>query len=100
MVKVNVRFYGFLKDVTNAPTAEVALNGGSSVADLLNHLAETYGQPFRDRVLDQAIGIKNHVKIFLDNEEVDSGSLETTRLSDGRSDAEAILYVMTAATGG
>ncbi|MDO8473099.1 MAG: hypothetical protein Q7T05_04700 [Dehalococcoidia bacterium] len=99
MVKVKVKFFGVIRDVTGVPMTEVELEDGAVMTDLLAHLHRKFGQRFYDRVLDGAHGIRNYIRLFLNDEEIDAATLGTTRLSGGGS-PEVVLYVMSAGTGG
>ncbi len=100
MTKVKVKFHGVIRDITHAPTTEIELKDGATVKDLLDNLHQKYGRDFYDRVLDDMVGVRTYVRLFLNNEEVDNTKLDTTKVVVDGSAAEAMLYVMPASTGG
>lgn len=100
MAIVKVKFFGVIRDVTGSLTAEIEVKDDATVEDLVVELRKKYGPAFADRVLDGAIGIRNYVKLFLNNEEVDNKYLGTTKLMIGGSLAEATIFVMPATAGG
>ncbi len=99
MATVKVKFFGVIRDVTGAQTTEVEMQDGATVMDLLKELHNRYGQPFYDRVLDEAIGVRTYVRLFINNEELPNNKLDARLVEDGVA-AEAMFYVMPAMTGG
>jgi len=53
-MKVNVQYLGLAKTYTRKPQDSLILTEGSSLADLLNKLAEKYGKPFTPEIYDPA----------------------------------------------
>ena|SRR3989304_6632317 len=100
MLKVKVRFFGVIRDVTGGQTTEVEVGDDASIMDLVKQLHQQYGRAFYDRVMDEALGVRSYVKLFLNNEEVDNSKLATTKLVRDGAAAEAMIYVMPASTGG
>ncbi|MDO8691817.1 MAG: MoaD/ThiS family protein [Dehalococcoidia bacterium] len=100
MVKVKAKYYGVIKDLIKAPTAEFELPDDATMSDLLALMEQRYGQEFALRVLDDRIGVRSYVKLFLNDEEVDSSAIGTTRLGKAGPDAEATLFIMPSSTGG
>ncbi len=96
MVNVKVKFHGVIRDITKGPSAEVQLPEGSTIRDLLNQLHQNYGSEFADRVLDDRLGVRTYVKLFLNNYEVNT--LDTPIPNEP--DANAMLYVMPGSAGG
>ncbi len=100
MATVKVKFHGVIRDITRTPMTEIEVDDNATVMDLLSALHQKYGQPFHDRVLDDALGVRTYVRLFLNDEELDNRALAATNLVNGGVAAEAILYVMPAMTGG
>ncbi len=96
---VRVKFYGIIRDVVDGPEVEMQLPQGSTVIDLIHSLADRYGQKFVERVMTSQGGLKTYVKVFINNQEVDSSSLTTRVVTEGES-TEALVYVLPASTGG
>lgn len=97
---VRVKYYGVIKDIIKEPTAEFDLPDGASVADLLALMGQRYGPEFIQRVMDERIGVRTYVRLFLNDEEVEGKAIGTTPLSAPGGSAEATLYVMPSSTGG
>ncbi len=100
MVKVKAKYYGVVKDIIKAPTAEFELPDDATMGDLLAAMAQRYGREFAQRVLDDRIGVRSYVKLFLNDEEIEGSAIGTTRLGIGGPDAEATLFIMPSSTGG
>lgn len=96
---IRVKFYGIIRDVVDGPQVEMQLPQGSTVIDLIRSLADRYGQKFVERVMTSQGGLKTYVKVFINNQEVDSNCLTTTLVTEGES-TEALVYVLPATTGG
>ena len=100
MITVNVKFFGVVKGITDEPITVIEVNEDATLADLLQGLYRKYGKPFGDRVLSDSNGLKGHVKLFLNGEEVDSRKLETTKVVVAGAAGEAMLYVVPSTAGG
>lgn len=100
MINVHVKYHGVIRDVTKEPAASFELLEGGTVRDLLELMHRRYGPGFAERVLDDRIGVRSYVLLFLNGRQLDHDSLDTTRVSGEGSSAEAILYVMSGACGG
>jgi MoaD family protein len=96
MATVKVSFYGVVKDAVDQPYVEVEIPQGATVRDLLQLLAQRYGDSFAQRVLDATTGIKTYVRIFINDRDIDD--LDTP-IADGPV-AEATVYVLPATMGG
>lgn len=100
MVTVKVKFFGVVRDVTDGPHTVVELDDDATLIDLLQELHKKYGKPFYDGVLSESKGMKGHVKLFMNGEEVDSRKLATTKVMVDGAAAETMFYVVPATTGG
>lgn len=100
MVTVNVKFFGVVRDLTDGPHTAVELDDNATLTDLLKELHKKYGKPFYDGVLSEENGLKGHVKLFMNGEEVDSRKLATTKVMVDGAAAETMLYVVPSTTGG
>ncbi len=100
MISIKVKFYGVIKDIIKEPAAEFELEDGATMSDLLDLMRRKYGDEFAQRVLDDRIGVRTYVKLFLNDEEVDNASVSSTKLSAAGASAAATLYVMPSSTGG
>ncbi len=100
MIRIKVKFYGVIKDIIKEPAAEFEMPDGATMADLLDVMRLRYGDAFAQRVLDERIGVRTYVKLFLNDEEVDNDAVSSTRLSTTSDRAEATVYVMPSSTGG
>ncbi len=103
MVAVKVKFFGAIKGLTDGPNTVVELDEDATVTDLLKELHKKYGKSFYDGVLSDANGlngVKGHVKLFINGEEVHSQKFATTKVMVDGAVAETMLYVVSATTGG
>jgi len=64
-MKVTVSFYTKMKEFTGESQTIVELQENSTLRDLIQKLAEKYGKPLKEYVLDSNQRIKPYVKIFL-----------------------------------
>ena len=100
MVEVSVKYHGVIRDVTREAAASFELPDGSNMRDLLDQMHRKYGPLFAERVLDSRIGIRSYVMFFLNGNQVEHSALQSTRLAPEDGVTEAILYVMSGASGG
>lgn len=49
-MNIEVLFFGQLRDITTVSKANIEINDGSKLADLVEYLAEKYGDAFRQKV--------------------------------------------------
>ncbi len=96
-MNVKVKFLGIIRDITKGSELELQMPEGATIRGLLQELNRKYGQDFADRVLDDHLGVRTYVKLFLNNYEVTD--LDTEIIADGPA-ANALLYVMPGSTGG
>lgn len=100
MVEVSVKYHGVIRDVTREAAASFELPDGSTMGDLLDRMHRKYGPLFAERVLDSRIGIRSYVMFFLNGNQVEHSALQSTQLAPEDGVNEAILYVMSGASGG
>src|ERR1035437_6153267 len=100
MVRVNVKFFGVVRGLTDGPHTVVELDDDATLTDLLKELHKRYGKPFYDGVLCESNGLKGHVKLFMNGEEIDSRKLATTKVAVAGAAAETMLYVVPSTPGG
>jgi len=98
-VPVTVKFYGVIRDVVDGPQLETQMPQGSTVKDLLAFLSGRYGAPFAERVMTSQGGLKTYVRVFINNQEVDSNNLTRPLITEGQT-TEAMVYVLPMSTGG
>jgi molybdopterin converting factor small subunit len=100
MVKVKVKFFGVVRGLTDGPSTVVEMDDDATLADLLKELHKKYGKAFYDGVLCESNGLKGHVKVFLNDEEIDNRRLAATKVVVAGAAAEAMLYVVPSTAGG
>jgi molybdopterin synthase sulfur carrier subunit len=81
MAKVNVKFYGAL--VEAAKQQKTAAVNASNVRELLASLADTYGDTFKQRVLDSKGEPQAFVNIFVNNTDIRQLKDLETPLNEG-----------------
>ena len=96
MATVRINFYGVVKDAVDQPYVEVETPQGATVRDLLQLLAQRYGDVFVHRVLDANTGIKTYVKIFINDRNIEDLDTPIT----AGPDVDATVYVLPATMGG
>lgn len=97
MVTVKFRFYGQLKDVVKAPTAEIAVPEGSTLRQALSDLGQTYGDAFNRRIFKSCGGLQASTRLYLNDEPLEEEALDH-KLE--RPEAEVSVFVVTAVQGG
>ncbi len=99
-LRVEVRFYGFVRDIIGSPAASIALEMPtcSTLRELVNLLAQKFGEKFSERILTIAGELEPNVRFFVGDAQV--LSLEEP-LGDGENSfAEVKVFVLSATAGG
>ncbi|HUT72161.1 MAG TPA: MoaD/ThiS family protein [Desulfatiglandales bacterium] len=79
-ITVTVKLSGFLTRITPAGPFEVALDTGSTVADLVGLLAERLGDGFRKAVIDRRGGLHGGIMLVLNGEPVPPRGITETAI--------------------
>lgn len=96
-MRVEVRLYGFVRDVASDSTRSVELPARSTLRDLLNEIVNQFGARLRGRLFTNTGGLETNVQIFVGPDRV--AALEQP-LADGQADAEVKIFVLSATAGG
>ncbi len=99
-MRVEVRFYGFVRDIIGASVATTALEmpARSTLRELIHLLAKKFGEQFTERILTAAGELEPNVRVFIGD--CQSPSLEETLGNTGNSSAEVKVFVFSATAGG
>ena len=81
MAKVNVKFYGVL--VESARNQKETKVEATSVRELLGRLIDTYGEQFRQRVVDSNGEPQQFINVFVNNKDIRHLKNAETPLSEG-----------------
>ena len=81
MAKVNVKFYGVL--VESARNQKDTKADAGTVRELLNHLADNYGDAFKQRVLDTNGEPQQFINVFVNNQDIRHLKNAETSLKEG-----------------
>jgi len=81
-VKVKVKFF-MLREITRKRAEEVEVEEGATVHQLLEVLAQKYGQEFRRRVWNEFGMPRSHIHFLLDGKNIRSLDGFKTRLKEG-----------------
>ena len=93
MTRVKINFYGLIKDVVDKRSDEVELPAEASVGDLLQLLADQYGERFRNRVLTKQGQLQRTVKLVVNNQQIDPAHLGSS-LTAGNDSSSAEVTVL------
>ncbi|MBI2918513.1 MAG: MoaD/ThiS family protein [Chloroflexi bacterium] len=92
--RTRVVYIGPLRATVGKGEETTALPTGATVTDLLAHLIETYGAPFRDRVMDREGQLLPNIHLFLDGEELGEQGLDTPLPQRGEMSLLMMLHPM------
>ena len=76
-LSVSIRFYGLVRDVVGESHLEMRLAQESTVGDLLDALADRYGERFCQRVMDGPGRLSRFVELMVNGRQVDRTALDT-----------------------
>ncbi|MBI3064013.1 MAG: hypothetical protein HYY82_03655 [Deltaproteobacteria bacterium] len=96
-MRVEVRFYGFVRDVIANSALSLEMPAGSTLRDLLKESINFCGERLRDRLFTNAGDLETNVQIFVGAEQ--SASLEEV-VANGRESSEVKIFVLSATSGG
>ena len=93
-MKVKVKFFTFLREITGTREDDVKLPKGSTVGELLNELSRRYGSKFEEYIFDKR-EIKSYLIVLLNGRSINFlNGLETVL------DENATVAVLPPAAGG
>ena len=96
-MRVEVRFYGFVRDVIANSALFLELPAGSTLRDLLAESIRQSGERLRDRLFTNSGELEANVQVFVGSEQ--SASLEEV-VANGRESSEVKIFVLSATCGG
>lgn len=97
-MRVNVHFYGFVRDIVDTSRIALETPRDISVRDLLDLASKRFGEALRERLLSRSGELQANVRLFIGEDE--TASLETP-ISDGQNgSAEVKVFVLSATAGG
>ena len=100
-MRVEVRFYGFVRDIigaSDASTVTLEMPTPSTLGELVNLLAKKFGEKFSQRVLTVTGELESNVRVFVGDTQ--TASLEEV-LGDGEdSFARVKVFVLSGTAGG
>ena len=96
-MRVEVRFYGFVRDVIANTALSLELPAGSTLRDLLTESIRQCGERLRDRLFTHAGDLEANVQVFVGAEQ--STSLEEV-VANVRESSEVKIFVLSATSGG
>ncbi len=100
-MRVEVRFYGFVRDIVGASAASalaLEMPARSTLKELVHLLTEKFGEKFSERLLTAAGELEPNVRVFVGDAQ--NPSLEEPLDGSGNSFAEVKVFVLSATAGG
>lgn len=97
-LQVDVRFYGFVRDVVGASKIALEMPAQSTLRELFNRLIKNFGESLRERLLTTSGDLEANVKVFLGEDQ--AMTLEEPLGNGQRSSAEVKVFVLSATAGG
>ena len=96
-MRVEVRFYGFVRDVIANSALSLELPAGSTLRDLLTESITLSGERLRDRLFTNSGDLETNVQVFVGANQ--SASLEEV-VANGQERSEVKIFVLSATCGG
>lgn len=78
MITVKTRYYAYLREVTGVREEEIALEEGSTVADLVEKLVKRYGEPLRRYILTEDMELRPNIAVAVNGVKVSEEPLRKT----------------------
>jgi len=80
-MKISVEYFGQLQHITGIRNESVELADGSVVNDLLNQLAQSYGDRFREFVFNADGSLRKSIPVVINDRQISYG--ESVSFQDG-----------------
>ncbi|MEO0158000.1 MAG: ubiquitin-like small modifier protein 1 [candidate division WOR-3 bacterium] len=78
LITVKTRYYAYLREVTGVREEEIALEEGSTVADLVEKLVKRYGEPLRRYILTEDMKLRPNIAVAVNGVKVSEEPLRKT----------------------
>jgi len=78
LITVKTRYYAYLREVTGLREEEIALEEGSTVADLVEKLVKRYGEPLRRYILTEDMELRPNIAVAVNGVKVSEEPLRKT----------------------
>jgi len=83
LIRIEVRFYAFLREITGKHSESIILEGGSTIIDALKLIIDKYGERMRRCILDDEGQIRKSITIAINAQKIDRARIEGYELNDG-----------------
>ncbi|MEM4199610.1 MAG: ubiquitin-like small modifier protein 1 [Nitrososphaerota archaeon] len=75
---MKTKYYAYLREVTGVREEEIALEEGSTVADLVEKLVKRYGEPLRRYILTEDMELRPNIAVAVNGVKVSEEPLRKT----------------------
>ena len=82
-MRVRIRFFTTLREITGKREDTADLPDGTTVGDLLNLLSTRYGREFANYLYDEETGVHNYLQILINGNSITTLQDQKTELKDG-----------------
>jgi len=82
-MKVQVKFFTTLREVTGKKEEEVESSSTITVKELLTQLSKKYGREFRDYVYDDKGEVRTYIQVLINGRDIDVFQGLETKLKEG-----------------
>ncbi len=97
-MQVNVRFYGFVRDVVGGSQVALEMPAQSTLRELFNRLVNNFGERLGERLFTSSGDLETNVKVFLGDAQ--ATTLEECLGNGQGSSAEVKVFILSATAGG
>jgi len=82
-MKVTVKFFTELRELTGKKEEEIELPNAITVADLLNLLSKRHGRGFTNYVYDERVRVRGHLQFLINGKSIITLQGFETKLKEG-----------------
>jgi MoaD family protein len=82
-MRVTVKFFTALREIVGKREEELEFSRGTTVKELLKHLSESYGQPFKEYIYSEKGRAKSHLQFLINGKSIATLKGFETKLKDG-----------------
>jgi len=83
LIRIEVRFYAYFREITGKYSESIILEEGSTINDALKLIIDKYGDHMRRFILNDEGQIRNNITIAINAQKIDRAHLGDYTLNDG-----------------
>lgn len=83
LIKIETRYYAYLKELTGKNSEYIMIEEGSTVRNIINYIIEKYGERMRSYIMDNEGRIRSSITIAINAQKLNTELAMKHVLNDG-----------------